>query len=59
VDYGTCTIPAKTTETVWYGAGSVWDVFPSRTGTFTCLPATFGVADPVPNVQKSCELVPQ
>jgi alpha-L-rhamnosidase len=59
VDYGTCTIPAKTTDTVWYGAGSVWDVFPSRTGSFTCLPATFGVADPVPNVQKSCELVPQ
>jgi alpha-L-rhamnosidase len=56
-DYGTCTIPAKTTATVWYGAGNVWDVFPSRTGSFTCLPATFGVPDPVPNVQKSCELV--
>ncbi len=59
VDYGTCTIPAKSTDTVWYGAGSVWDVFPSRTGSFTCLPSTFGVADPVPNVQKSCELVAQ
>jgi alpha-L-rhamnosidase len=57
VDYGTCTIPAKTTATVWYGAGTVWDVFPSRSGSFTCLPSTFGVADPVPNVQKSCELV--
>jgi alpha-L-rhamnosidase len=58
VDYGTCTIPAKTTETVWYGAGSVWDVFPSHAaGSFTCLPATFGVADPVQGVQKSCELV--
>jgi alpha-L-rhamnosidase len=57
VDYGTCTIPAKTTATVWYGAGATWDVFPSRSGTFTCLPATFGVTDPVPNVQKSCELV--
>jgi alpha-L-rhamnosidase len=56
-DYGTCTIPAKTTATVWYGAGTVWDVFPSRSGSFTCLPATFGVADPVPKVQKSCELV--
>jgi hypothetical protein len=56
-DYGTCTIPAKTTATVWYGAGTVWDVFASRSGSFTCLPATFGVADPVPNVQKSCELV--
>jgi len=57
VDYGTCTIPAKTTETVWYGAGSIWDVFPAHAaGSFTCLPATFGVADPVPNVQKSCEL---
>ncbi len=55
-DYGTCTIPAKTTATVWYGAGAVWDVFPSRSGSFTCLPATFGVADPVPNVKKSCEL---
>jgi hypothetical protein len=57
VDYGTCTIPAKTTATVWYGAGSSWDVFPSRSGSFTCLPATFGVTDPAPNVQKSCELV--
>jgi alpha-L-rhamnosidase len=57
VDYGTCTIPAKTTATVWYGAGTVWDEFPNRSGSFTCLPATFGVADPVPNVQKSCELV--
>jgi alpha-L-rhamnosidase len=57
VDYGTCTIPAKTTATVWYGAGTVWDVFPNRSGGFTCLPATFGVPDPVPNVQKSCELV--
>ncbi len=57
VDYGTCNIPAKTTATVWYGAGTVWDVFPSRSGSFTCLPATFGVPDPVPNVQKSCELV--
>jgi alpha-L-rhamnosidase len=56
-DYGTCTIPAKTTATVWYGAGNVWDVFPSRSGSFTCLPATFGVPDPVPNVKKSCELV--
>jgi alpha-L-rhamnosidase len=56
VDYGTCTIPAKTTATVWYGAGAVWDVFPSRSGSFTCLPSTFGVADPVPGVQKSCEL---
>ena len=56
-DYGTCTIPAKTTATVWYGAGTVWDVFPSRSGSFTCLPATFGVQDPLPNVQKSCELV--
>jgi alpha-L-rhamnosidase len=55
-DYGTCTIPANTTATVWYGAGTVWDVFPSRSGSFVCLPATFGVADPVPNVQKSCEL---
>jgi alpha-L-rhamnosidase len=58
-DYGTCTIPAKTTATVWYGAGTVWDEFPSRSGSFTCLPATFGVADPVPNVQKSCEYVTQ
>jgi alpha-L-rhamnosidase len=57
VDYGTCTIPANTTATVWYGAGTVWDEFPSRSGSFTCLPSTFGVADPVPNVQKSCELV--
>jgi alpha-L-rhamnosidase len=57
VDYGTCTIAKNTTATVWYGAGSVWDVFPSRSGSFTCLPATFGVADPVPKVQKSCELV--
>jgi alpha-L-rhamnosidase len=56
-DYGTCTIPAKTTATVWYGAGAVWDVFPNRSGSFVCLPSTFGVADPVPNVQKSCELV--
>jgi hypothetical protein len=56
-DYGTCTIPAKTTATVWYGAGTVWDVFPNRSGSFTCLPATFGVPDPVPNVKKSCELV--
>jgi len=57
VDYGTCTIPANTTATVWYGAGTVWDVFPSRSGSFVCLPSTFGVADPVPNVQKKCELV--
>jgi hypothetical protein len=57
VDYGTCTIPAKTTATVWYGAGTVWDVFPSRSGSFTCLNTTFGVPDPLPNVQKSCELV--
>jgi alpha-L-rhamnosidase len=57
VDYGTCTIPAKTTATVWYGAGAVWDVFPNRSGSFTCLPATFGVADPAQGVQKSCELV--
>jgi len=56
-DYGTCTIPAKTTATVWYGAGTIWDVFPNRSGSFTCLPATFGVPDPLPNVQKSCELV--
>ena len=55
-DFGTCTLPAKTTATVWYGAGTVWDVFPSRSGSFTCLPATFGVADPVPNVKKTCEL---
>ncbi len=57
VDYGTCTIPANKVATVWYGAGTVWDVFPNRSGSFTCLPATFGVADPVPNVQKSCEIV--
>jgi hypothetical protein len=57
VDYGTCTIPANKVATVWYGEGTVWDVFPSRSGSFTCLPATFGVPDPVPNVQKSCELV--
>jgi hypothetical protein len=57
VDYGTCTIPAGTTATVWYGTGAVWDVFPSRSGSFTCLYTTFGVQDPMPNVQKSCELV--
>jgi hypothetical protein len=60
VDYGTCTIPAKATDTVWYGAGTLWDVFPNRAaGSFTCLPATFGVADPDPGVKKSCELVAQ
>jgi alpha-L-rhamnosidase len=57
VDYGTCAIPANMLATVWYGAGTVWDVFPSRSGSFTCLPATFGVPDPVPNAQKSCEIV--
>jgi hypothetical protein len=47
--------PRTSWRPVWYGAGTVWDVFPSRSGSFTCLPATFGVPDPVPNVQKAAK----
>lgn len=52
-DGNTCKVAAGTNVTVYYGAGTKY-VVRSGTGDFTCLPATFKVEDPAPNVVKTC-----
>jgi cytochrome c peroxidase len=42
------------TTTVWYGAQTSWRVRPAASGSFTCLPASFGGVDPLPGVLKTC-----
>lgn len=41
---------------IYYGAGNHYVEIAAgpATGTFVCLPATFRIPDPVPNVQKTC-----
>lgn len=50
-DFGVCT--TNNNWTGYYGANDTF-VEISGTGAFTCLPQTFGIDDPVPNVQKAC-----
>jgi hypothetical protein len=59
VDGQTCTLPSGWPGgQVYYGAGNRYVEIPSGAAptstSFVCLPTTFQVADPVPNVQKSC-----
>ena len=53
VDGGTCRVTPGATVTVYYGAKTTFAVLTGR-GDFVCLPNTFSIGDPVPNVQKTC-----
>ena len=50
---GTCTIPAGTTATVWYGAGTKWAVKTGVSGSIACTNAVFG--DPFVGTAKACK----
>jgi hypothetical protein len=52
---GTCTLPAGTPATVYYGTGSNWAVRGGVTGSIACNTASFG--DPAPGSTKSCRYV--
>jgi YVTN family beta-propeller protein len=52
----TCSLPAGTTATVYYGANGYYASKTGVTGSLTCGVATFG-GDPLPNVVKSCAYV--
>jgi YVTN family beta-propeller protein len=49
---GTCTLPAGSTATVWYGAASSWAVRTGVTGSIACTNAVFG--DPLRGTRKAC-----
>lgn len=51
----TCTLPAGTPATVYYGTGSNWAVRGGVTGSIACSTASFG--DPAPGSTKSCRYV--
>lgn len=51
VDFGQCQVEGSWTG--YYGANATYASI-KGTGAFTCLPGSFGIADPVPNVQKTC-----
>jgi co-chaperonin GroES (HSP10) len=51
----TCNLPAGTTATVWYGAGSRWAWKAGVSGSIACNNATFG--DPAVGTVKSCRYV--
>lgn len=52
---GTCTLPADTPATVYYGTGSTWAVKSGVTGSIACNNASFG--DPLPGSGKACRYV--
>lgn len=54
VDGGSCTIPAGSTATVFYGANATYLYAYGLSGTFACWPSTFGGSDPLYGVLKSC-----
>ncbi|MFO1272396.1 MAG: AbfB domain-containing protein [Rubrivivax sp.] len=49
---GTCTLPAGTPATVYYGSGSSWAVKSGVTGSIACNNTTFG--DPISGTGKAC-----
>lgn len=51
----TCTLPANSIATVWYGANSNWFFKTGVTGSIACNNATFG--DPLVGTVKSCKYV--
>ena len=53
---GTCTIPAGTAATVWYGANGVWAVKTGISGSIGCNNAVFG--DPIFGPVKACRYLP-
>ncbi len=56
-DFGTCTLPGNWTGgRIYYGAGNKFVEIPVGPATkpFVCHPQTFGIADPAPNVKKTC-----
>jgi large repetitive protein len=48
----TCTLPAGTPATVYFGSGSSWAVKSGVTGSIACNNATFG--DPISGTTKAC-----
>lgn len=52
-DFHTCKVTTTGIVSVFYGAKGKY-VMSQGQGDFTCLPGTFGINDPVPNVQKTC-----
>jgi hypothetical protein len=53
---GTCTLPAGTPATVYYGAGNQWTMRSAMTGAVACNNTTFG--DPSFGAAKACFYVP-
>lgn len=51
VDFATCKVDGNWSG--YYGANGTYASI-KGSGAFTCLPGSFGIADPVPNVQKTC-----
>jgi DNA-binding beta-propeller fold protein YncE len=49
---GTCVIPAGQTASVWYGAGTTWNVQTNVTGSIGCNNGVFG--DPIFGTVKTC-----
>ena len=56
-DYDTCNLPVDTTSTVFYGVGSTYSYKLGVSGSFGCIPATFG-GDPDVGIVKTCYVVP-
>jgi hypothetical protein len=52
-EYGTCTIPAGATATVWYGANNSWYSKSGVSGSISCTNGTFG-GDPASGATKAC-----
>ncbi|MES2890144.1 MAG: G8 domain-containing protein [Pseudomonadota bacterium] len=53
-DFGTCTVPAGSQRTVFYGQNATHLYRTLEPGPFNCSPATFFNLDPLPKVVKSC-----
>jgi hypothetical protein len=52
-EYGTCTIPAGATATVWYGANNSWYSKSGVSGSIGCTNGNFG-GDPASGTTKAC-----
>jgi hypothetical protein len=56
VDGGSFTL--SNTQMIRYGKDSTWIAKSFNAGTHVCLPSSFDGRDPVPGVQKSCQVAP-
>lgn len=52
-DFETCNAPPNRSVSIYYGAGTSYVVLADR-GSFVCSPDAFKIADPAPNVAKTC-----